>query len=275
MSKLPKFPHDVLLLLSLLFILYAEGIASIFYGLASSSHFLRALGFVVFFYSFLKYLQQFKKTKTPAIATLRFYKALVGLILVFFAITQVIIELNSKDEEITTDTQFVIILGAGLDGEKPSAILVSRLDKSLAFMHAHPEIKAILCGGRGPDENISEANAMYRYLVANGISSERLFCENYSRTTHENIANARNYLASNFGISVDTRIKAAIVSSDFHLFRAKFIAKYYNIDAYSISSPTPDIGILPLYYRLREGAAIMVDILEIEMKYLVTYIRAI
>ena len=83
--------------------------------------------------------------------------------------------------------QTVIVLGCAVNGETPSPMLTWRLDAAAAYLEAHPDTTAILAGGQGFGEAISEAEAMRRYLTAAGIAEQRLILEEQSENTAENL----------------------------------------------------------------------------------------
>lgn len=66
---------------------------------------------------------------------------------------------------------YIIIPGAGLNGDKPSPVLEMRLSYSCSYLEAHPETIVIVSGGQGPTEPISEAESMKNWLTAKGIAS--------------------------------------------------------------------------------------------------------
>ena len=82
---------------------------------------------------------------------------------------------------------YAIILGAKVNGEIPSLSLQYRLDAALDYAKENPHVYLILSGGQGAGEHISEAKAMKRFLVENGIQEERLLIEDMSTSTYENL----------------------------------------------------------------------------------------
>ena len=85
----------------------------------------------------------------------------------------------------------VIVLGAAVRGDVPSATLAARLDCALEYLKKSPETRAIVTGGQGDGENVTEASAMRAYLEARGIDSERIYEEDQSASTLENLQNAQ------------------------------------------------------------------------------------
>lgn len=86
---------------------------------------------------------------------------------------------------------YVIVLGAKVKEHTVSNSLKKRLDKAIDYAQKNPETYLVLSGGKGADEPISEAQAMYKYLVYNGVRPEQLLLEDRSASTVENIAYSR------------------------------------------------------------------------------------
>ncbi|MFL0200871.1 YdcF family protein [Exiguobacterium acetylicum] len=148
---------------------------------------------------------------------------------------------------------YVIVLGAGVKGEKPSQILHNRIQAAAAYGKQHSEVRFILSGGQGPDEDISEAEAMRRGMVASGIAEERLILEADSTSTTENLQFSKALLPK------DVR-RVSIVTSDFHLYRARQEAKQLGLQTDAIPAETPLSGVLR--FGMRERVAIVVQFLR-------------
>ena len=117
----------------------------------------------------------------------------------------------------TKDFDYVIIHGCGLSGgTKVTKLLQDRLDKAIEVYHIDPTPpKLIPSGGQGPDEQISEAEAMRNYLLEQGIPEEDILLENRSMTTFENLKYSQEIIDSFEGRKV-----TALVSSNYHVYRA-------------------------------------------------------
>ena len=72
---------------------------------------------------------------------------------------------------------YIIVLGAHVDGTRMTLALLERARRALLYLEENPGTKAVLSGGKGDGENISEAEAMYRYLTGHGINRDRLIRE--------------------------------------------------------------------------------------------------
>ena len=75
---------------------------------------------------------------------------------------------------------YIIVLGAHVDGTRMTLALLERARRALLYLEENPGTKAVLSGGKGDGENISEAEAMYRYLTGHGIDGDRLIREEES-----------------------------------------------------------------------------------------------
>jgi uncharacterized SAM-binding protein YcdF (DUF218 family) len=146
----------------------------------------------------------------------------------------------------------LLVLGAGLfNGEYPSYVLQNRLLVARDYLRAHPNSVAVLAGGQGPNENVTEAFAMRRWLIGNDIAEERLYMEERSTSTYENIAFSLPIIR---GLGHDT---AVIVTNDFHLLRASMLARHYQLKTQLLGAPTPKIFLVPATYYTREYFALV------------------
>ena len=142
----------------------------------------------------------------------------------------------------------VIVLGCQVRGTRPSLTLSRRIAAAKAYLEAHPEAPCVLSGGQGNDEDISEAQCMYNELVSAGIDPARLYPEDRSTSTEENIAFSFSVVCEN---SLPHDI--ALVTDGFHQFRAQRHAKKFFDRQAAVNARTPVI-LLPTYVA-REMAA--------------------
>ena len=146
-------------------------------------------------------------------------------------------------------TEAVIILGCQVRGEMPSQMLKRRLDAALEVLDENPEAVCVMSGGRGNGEDISEAECMRRYLTAAGIDEARLYAEDKSTSTRENIAFSAEILEK-LGISENIML----VTNEFHQYRAYIYASRAGLKTGAHSAKTPLRNLLN--YGLRENAAL-------------------
>lgn len=123
----------------------------------------------------------------------------------------------------------LIVLGCKVRGEVPSLQLYKRALAGVDYLNAHPNEVAVLCGGQGSDENISEAECIKRIMLDNGISENRLYIEDKSTSTEENIKFAKEIIEEN-----ELESNVVIATSDYHCYRARLIAEKYGLFANSI-----------------------------------------
>ncbi len=143
--------------------------------------------------------------------------AVAGLFVVIFLVTEgVIIGYGRSQPDQGAD--YAIVLGARVIGRRPSYNLEKRLEKAYDYLQENPDTRAVLSGGRGPGEDISEAQAMCDYLVKRGISRERLIPEDRSVNTDQNLEYSLKKLSS-------PKAKVVLVSNRFHIYRAVKIAQ--------------------------------------------------
>lgn len=116
--------------------------------------------------------------------------------------------------------QTVIVLGCGLEGNRPSRSLLYRLQAAEQWLKEHPDAPVIVSGGQGSDEIMSEAQCMAGWLKNHGIDESRIYQEDRSSSTYENLAFSRAILEEN---SLPEDI--LLVTNDFHIYRACMIAR--------------------------------------------------
>ena len=114
----------------------------------------------------------------------------------------------------------VVVLGCRVYGEKPSLSMVERLDAAYEYLTENEKSVCVLSGGKGDGENISEAECMYRYLTGRGIDPSRLYKEEQSTSTKENLSFSKKIIEQE-GLNP----AIAIATSEYHAYRAGRIAR--------------------------------------------------
>lgn len=149
----------------------------------------------------------------------------------------------------------LIVLGCHLWGDGPSLFLRMRLDAALEVYEQGLAQNIIVSGGQGPDEVMPEAKAMMIYLVNRGVPEHRIFMEDLSTSTYENVKFSKEVMDREGFKS------AIIVTSDFHIFRSVMIARKLGIEASGAPAAIPEILGVRTRYVLREIPAIYRDII--------------
>ena len=144
---------------------------------------------------------------------------------------------------------YLIVLGAAVYGDQPSLTLVRRMEGALEYLEAYPDSVAIVSGGMGTGETVTEAQAMHDWLADHGIPEERILLENKATSTQENLAYSFDIIRAR-GDEPDGNV--AIVSSAYHLYRAKLMARNMEVEAAGVSAPWGYFFVM-LNYFIREA----------------------
>lgn len=214
---------------------------------------LLSLGFLSCAAGILKLLfkKEIKNKKIKRVIA-AFHVIIIIMLASFFIIQATLIYHAGKKD--TEAPDYIVVLGAGLWGDTPSQILSYRLNSSMELLKEIPEdVKIVVSGGQGPGETITEAEAMKRYLLAGGIKDERIIKEDRSTNTLENLQYTWDLIRKS-----DSRdeINITLVTSSFHMFRSKALAKRVGFqEVYCWSAPVHPF-IEPMYY-FREYLAVI------------------
>lgn len=135
--------------------------------------------------------------------------------------------------------EYIIVHGAGLNGDKPTPLLKGRLDKAVELWERQGKYGLfIVSGGQGGDEIVSEAKAMRDYLIEDRhISADAIVEENHSTTTMENLVYSKAIISAR-NAKAPQNYRAALVTSDYHVFRASEYAHEIGLDADGVGSAT-------------------------------------
>ena len=169
------------------------------------------------------------------------------IVLILMAITAVPV-LWGVQYQPDENCDYLILLGAGVDGDTPSNILQDRINQAYEYLSLHPDTICIVSGGKGDDENLSEAQCMFNHLTAMGISADRIWMEEQATSTVENMEYSLALLEAKTG---SRNGKLGVLSSEFHLFRAKLIAKENGISPIFVAATTSNKIVL-VNYMIRE-----------------------
>lgn len=134
----------------------------------------------------------------------------------------------SNIEELNSikDIDCILILGAGIWGDKPSPMLEDRLLEGIKLYEAGVAPKIIMSGDHGREE-YDEVNIMKEFAIERGIPSEDIFMDHAGFATYDSIYRAKEIFEAK---------RIVIVTQDYHLHRALHIANSLGIEAYGVPS---------------------------------------
>lgn len=184
------------------------------------------------------------------------YLLIFGLLILCYIIATIIaiIIVSCKKPKPTAHT--LVILGCKIKGNKPTKSLKRRLDCGYKYLSENPNIYCVVSGGKGSDEEISEAECMCYYLVEKGITSNRIITESHSVNTKENILNSAKIIKAN------AMPANMVIATDFyHHLRANIVAKKNKLIIIGAVSCIPSVKMI-IINIIRELIAIPVEILK-------------
>ncbi len=182
------------------------------------------------------------KKKIPIIIRCIYYSLYLISLIAFIYVECNVFRAMTADPE--PNLEYVIVLGAGLNGSTPSNTLRKRIEEGYTYMSDNPDTVLIASGGQGFKESISEAECIKRELVKMGIDEDRIILEDRSTSTIEN-------LKYSLEIIKDKNARVGIITNSFHEYRAGIIAKDVGFtNAYSV--PATTLMPVGIHYMLRE-----------------------
>lgn len=131
--------------------------------------------------------------------------------------------------------KYVVVLGAKVRHDGPSVSLQNRIDAAYDYLTAHPDTIAVVSGGQGKDEPMTEAKCMYDGLVGKGIDPERIWMEDSATSTWENLQFSLDLIEGKTGTRPES---IGIISSEYHLFRAGLFADACQVESVGIPAKT-------------------------------------
>ena len=125
------------------------------------------------------------------------------------------------------DVDCILVLGCLVhEGGTPSDMLSDRLRRGVELYDLGAAPKLLMSGDHGRT-NYDEVDAMKHYAVAQGIDSRDVFMDHAGFSTYESIYRARDVFQAK---------KIIIVTQEYHLYRALYIAEQFGLEAYGVSS---------------------------------------
>ena len=178
------------------------------------------------------------------------FLALAAALCLFLAAEIPVLAGSRSDEDTAAD--YAIVMGAGVNGTVPSLTLRNRLETAHAWLLENPGGVAVLSGGQGPGEDMTEAQCMYDWLTERGIAPERLLLESEATSSYENIRYSLKLIEAHGGDPAGT---VAIVSNDYHLCRIRLLGEALGCRPLGVAARTPHFT-LYVNYAVREAFAL-------------------
>ena len=184
------------------------------------------------------------------VATIVFSLALIcGLALFSFTEYHIIkASFGTPGEE----AEYLVVLGAKVRDDGPSVSLWDRIYAAADYLESHPDVTAIVSGGQGQDEPSTEAQSMYDELVKLGIDESRIWMEDKATSTDENMRFSLDLIEEKTGSRPE---KLAILSSEYHLYRASLMAGKLGIEFVGVPAKTSRLSQL-INHAMREVAGV-------------------
>ena len=155
-------------------------------------------------------------------------------------------------DNISYNEDAVIVLGAGIRGDKVTLPLKMRLDKAIQYHSKNPDAIIVVTGGQGFQETVTEAYAMEKYLVEHGIERNKIIKEEKATSTTENMEFSKVLLDKRFG----DNYSVVVITNNFHVFRGTSIAiKTGFNDVSHMHADLQWYNLMPCY--LRESLAVL------------------
>lgn len=158
-----------------------------------------------------------KITQKMPLGARSMFDLVILIVLTLFLTVEARLILTAR-KRVPKGVRYIIVLGAQVRGRRVTDSLKRRLDAAYDYAVENQDSVLIVSGGQGKDEEISEARAMREYLLERGISKDRIYMEERSFSTYQNLENSREFIE-------DMDEKVAIATNDFHVFRSLQLAK--------------------------------------------------
>ena len=148
--------------------------------------------------------------------------------------------------------EYIVVLGAKVRSDGPSVALWERINAAYAYLEENPHVIAVVSGGQGADEPMSEALCMYQKLIELGIDPNRVWMEDKATSTWENLQFSLDLIEEKTGTRPE---KLGIVSSEYHMFRASLFAKACSVEFVGIPAHTTRLSQM-INHFMREVAGV-------------------
>lgn len=175
----------------------------------------------------------------------RAVKTVVGAMIAAVFVICGFLGFYGKNDTVDYRENVVIVLGCAVKGTLPTQPLAARLEAAIEYYEKNSDAYIVVTGGQGAQEDITEAECMKNYLIERGVSADKIIEENRATSTNENLEYSRELLEKE-NIPLDS---LALITNDFHVFRAKRLARLNGLEVHTMNAPTPWYSVPMMYIR--------------------------
>lgn len=133
---------------------------------------------------------------------------------------------SADEAAVLEDVDCILVLGCKVNGETPSDMLNDRLRCGISLYKNGAAPKLLMSGDHGT-VGYDEVNAMKQFAIDRGVPSEDVFMDHAGFSTYESVYRAKEI----FGAK-----RIIIVTQEYHLYRALYVAKQLGLEAYGVNS---------------------------------------
>ncbi len=167
----------------------------------------------------------------------------------------------AEDKAVNNSYDCIVILGASVHSDgTPSKMLEDRLEEGLILYFAKASNKLLMSGDH-EKQDYDEVNTMKKYAIENGVDSSDIFMDHAGLSTYDSMYRLKHIYNVN---------KVLIVSQEYHLYRAVYIARKLGIDAYGVKAADKNYS-GQLYRDIREIIARVKDYFKVKISPESTY----
>ena len=194
-------------------------------------------------------------SKIKVLSQKRFFKV-IRILLIILVLAEILlvsfIAVYGVSDNVEYNEDAVIVLGAGIREERVTLPLKLRLDKAIEYHRKNPDAVIIVTGGQGFQETVTEAYAMEKYLLQNGVDKNKIIKEEKATSTSENMKFSKEILDVEF----ENGYSVVVVTNNFHVFRGTSVAKKTGFcEVAHMHAGLQWYNLMPCY--IRESLAVM------------------
>ncbi len=183
---------------------------------------------------------------------LKYIKRIALTLLVVELLFVATIAIYGTSDNATYKEDAVIVLGAAVKGERVTLPLQYRLDKAAEYHKKNPDALIIVTGGKGLQEDVTEAYAMEKYLLSKGVAENKIIKEEMATSTEENMAFSKEIVDTLF----EGEYSVLVITNRFHILRGVQMAKNAGFSSVThIGAPLQWYNLISCY--LRESLALL------------------